>query len=305
MKNPIFVLGSVNIDHVLNTPALPRPGETISGQGYSIFPGGKGANQAVACARLAGDTRFMACMGSDAFSNSLVQSFRETGMDTSLIEQIDGCNTGIALIFVDQRGENCIGISAEANARLSAEKVESREVDIASSGFLLVSLETPLEGVYAAADIARNNHTTVVLNPAPAQPLSDDLLGCIDIITPNQTEAEVLTGVAVHNFHSAEQAASVLHGKGIGTVVITMGSQGAFISDHSGTRMIDSVKVTAVDTTAAGDTFNGAMVVALAEGHSIDEAACFANGAAALSVTRSGAQASIPARAETDQFLND
>ena len=304
MKNPIFVLGSVNIDHVLNTPALPRPGETISGQTYNIFPGGKGANQAVACARLAGKTRFMACMGSDAFSDGLIQQFSETGMDTSLIEQVDDSSTGVALIFVDNQGENCIGISAQANARLTSEKVQNRERDIAESAFLLASLETPLEGVYAAAKIAQENNTTVVLNPAPAQPLSDNLLGCVDIITPNQTEAEMLTGIAVHDFNSAEEAARALHSKGISTVVITMGSMGAFISDNCGARMINSVPVTAVDSTAAGDTFNGAMVVALAEGSSIDEAACFANGAAALSVTRNGAQASIPTRAEADKFLN-
>ena len=303
MNNQIFVLGSANIDHVLNVPTLPRPGETLSGQTYNIFPGGKGANQAVACAKLDGKTRFMACLGQDAFGDQLVTQFAESGIDTSLIEQIDSCNTGVALIFVDQQAENCIGISAQANALLTPEKVAKRKTDIAEAGFLLASLETPVDGVHEATRIANENNTKVILNPAPAKPLSDDLLSCIDIITPNQTEAEVLSGVVVHDINSAKKAAKVLHGKGIETVLITMGSQGAFISDASGSRMIESFKVSAIDTTAAGDTFNGAMLVALAEGQNIDEAARFGNAAAALSVTRHGAQASIPTRSETDQFL--
>ena len=304
MSKQIFVLGSASVDHVLNMATLPRPGETITGSAYNIFPGGKGANQAVACARLGGNTRFMACLGQDAYGEKFTRQFAEDGIDTSLVELVKGSNTGVALIFVDQKAENSIGISAEANGELTEEKVRRRQSEIAAADFLLLSLETPDESVHAAAEIARAAETCIVLNPAPARHLSDELLACVDIITPNQTEAEVLSGVAVHNEADAAEAAIVLHGKGIGTVVITMGKQGAFISDSEGTRMIPGFKVEATDTTAAGDTFNGAMLVALAEGLSIEEACRFGNGAAALSVTRSGAQSSIPARRETERFLN-
>lgn len=303
MSKQILVLGSVNADHVLKVDAFPRPGETVTGSRYDIIPGGKGANQAVACARLGGQTRFMACVGQDAFGREISHKFAEDGIDTSLVEQVEGINTGVALIFVDGNAENCIGIAAEANGALTPERVRQNQKEIAEAQYLLMQLETPEASIVEAAQIARNAGVKVVLNPAPARPLSDQLLFTIDMITPNQTEAEMLSGVAVHDQDSATQAARVLHDKGIETVVITMGKMGVLISDSEGCRMVSGFRVDATDTTAAGDTFNGALLVKLAEGASMDEAATFANAAAAISVTRSGAQTSIPSRAETDAFV--
>ncbi|OED41526.1 ribokinase [Endozoicomonas sp. (ex Bugula neritina AB1)] len=307
MTKTILVLGSVNADHVLKVSSFPRPGETITGSGYEIIPGGKGANQAVACARLGGKTRFKACIGQDAFGNEIISKFAEDDIDTSLIDQIEDVNTGVALIFVDTHAENCIGISAEANGYLNAERVAKNSHHIADADYLLMQLETPEEAIYAAAKAGKAGNTEVVLNPAPARPLPDDILACVDMITPNQTEAEVLTGVPVQTPENAQKAAAVLHEKGIKTVVITMGKQGAMISvKQSGQvecQMVSSYRVEATDTTAAGDTFNGAMLVALSEGKNLLDAVQFGNASAAISVTRSGAQTSIPVREEVERFL--
>lgn len=307
MTKTILVLGSVNADHVLKVNHFPRPGETITGSSYDIIPGGKGANQAVACARLGGQTRFKACVGQDAFGREIIGKFAEDGIDTSLIDPIEGVNTGVALIFVDAHAENCIGISAEANAHLNAERVARNRQPIADADYLLMQLETPIDAIHAAAKAGKTGNTQVVLNPAPARPLSDDILACVDMITPNQTEAEVLTGVAVNTPADAQKAADVLHEKGISTVVITMGKQGAMISVREGeqteSQMVGSFRVEATDTTAAGDTFNGAMLVALSEGQSLVDAVRFGNASAAISVTRSGAQTSIPLREEVERFL--
>ncbi|WP_062266863.1 ribokinase [Endozoicomonas arenosclerae] len=303
MTKQILVLGSVNADHVLKVDAFPRPGETVTGSRYDVIAGGKGANQAVASARLGGNTHFLACVGQDAFGREIVDKFAEDGIDTSLVEQVEGVNTGVALIFVDGRAENCIGIAAEANAALTPERVKDKKAEIAGADYLLMQLETPEASILEAAKVAQSTGVTVVLNPAPARPLSDELLASIDMITPNQTEAELLTGVAVNDSDSAREAATILHEKGISRVVITMGRLGAFISDEAGARIIPSFEVSATDTTAAGDTFNGALLVKLAEGESIDSAARFANAAAGISVTRSGAQTSIPGRNETELFL--
>ena len=297
----ILVLGSVNADHVLDVQSFPTPGETKVGSNYHVVAGGKGANQAVACARLGGATQFLACVGDDAEGHSTIASLATDGMDTSTIEIVDHCRTGVALIFVNTQGENCIGISAEANAKLTPEKILQNEDLIANADYLLMQLEIPIESVTLAAEIARNNQTQVIFNPAPAAAaIPDKLLSCTDIITPNQTEAEILTGVSVNSADEAARAATLLHEYGIKIVVITMGKSGAFVSDESGNRMISGPVVQAVDTTAAGDTFNGALVVALAEGKSLDQAVNFANAAGALSVTKAGAQPSVPWRRELE-----
>lgn len=304
MRRKILVLGSVNADHVLKVSSFPRPGETVTGTQYDILPGGKGANQAVACARLGGDTRFMACIGQDDFGQTIKDKFAEDGVDVSLVEQVYGVNTGVALIFVDQRAENCIGIAPAANAALTPEKVQAHSKDIAAADYLLMQLEMPVASIIKAAQIARSSGVQVVLNPAPAKTLPDELLACIDMLTPNQIEAECLTGIRVHDQHSAIEAAKVLHEKGIRTVVITMGRQGVFVSDAVGCRMVNGFSVKAKDTTAAGDTFNGALLVKLAEDSAMDDAVQFANAAAAISVTRAGAQTSIPQRKEVDVFMH-
>ena len=307
MKKQILVLGSVNADHVLRVNEFPRPGETVTGSSYKIISGGKGANQAVACARLGGKTQFMACVGDDAFGRQIIRQLSDDNIDTRAVEQISHVNTGVALIFVDGKAENCIGIAGEANNYLDENFVVKYQASIAESDYLLMQLETPEDGLLAAAKIAKNHNTSVVLNPAPAKPLSDDLLSCIDIITPNQTEAEVLTGVKVQDQDSAACAAAVFHDKGIHLVIITLGSKGAFISQKQNgslfQEIISAYPVEPVDTTAAGDTFNGGLLVALTEGSDIVDAVRFANGCGALSVMRYGAQTSIPTRADVDLLI--
>ena len=301
--NDLVVLGSVNADHVLQVPSFPRPGETLHGHNYQVIPGGKGANQAVAAARLNADIGFIACVGDDAFGLNIRESFQQDGMEISGVKVEAGCPTGIAMIQVSDSGENSICISAEANARLTAESLQSELERIRAAKYLLMQLETPLDGVVKAAQVAKDAETKVILNPAPARPLPDELLSCVDIITPNETEAESLTGIAVTDNQSAQQAANLLHDKGIESVMITLGAKGVWLSqDRQGT-LIPGFKVTATDTTAAGDTFNGAFVTGLLEAMTLESAIKFAHAAAAISVTRFGAQTSIPNRDEVEQFL--
>ena len=299
----LIVLGSVNADHVLQVPSFPRPGETLHGRNYQVIPGGKGANQAVAAARLHADIGFIACVGDDSFGQNIRQAFAEDGMDISAVHMMANTPTGIAMIQVSDCGENSICIAAEANDALSAEIVEQHSAKIEQAQYLLMQLETPLAGIELAASIAKAQATRVVLNPAPARSLPDALLAMVDIITPNETEAEVLTGVAVTDADSAAKAAQVLHDKGIATVMITLGSKGVYLSQQGTGKIIPGFKVKATDTTAAGDTFNGAFVTGLLEGKAIDDAVVFAHGAAAISVTRFGAQTSIPSRDEVEQFI--
>lgn len=301
--NDLVVLGSVNADHVLQVPSFPRPGETLHGRNYQVIPGGKGANQAVAAARLNADIGFIACVGDDAFGLNIRESFQQDGMEISGVKVEAGCPTGIAMIQVSDSGENSICISAEANAKLTAESLQSELERIRAAKYLLMQLETPLDGVVKAAQVAKDAETKVILNPAPARPLPDELLSCVDIITPNETEAESLTGIAVTDNQSAQQAANLLHDKGIESVMITLGAKGVWLSQERQGTLIPGFKVTATDTTAAGDTFNGAFVTGLLEAMTLESAIKFAHAAAAISVTRFGAQTSIPNRDEVDQFL--
>lgn len=301
--NKLIVLGSVNADHVLQVPSFPRPGETLHGRNYQVIPGGKGANQAVAAARLNADIGFIACVGDDAFGIQIREHFKCDGMNIDGVSMQPNCPTGMAMIQVTDQGENSICLSAEANAHLTADKVTPELERIQQADYLLMQLETPLDGIEKAAQAAKAHGTTVVLNPAPARPLSDALLACVDMITPNETEAEVLTGIAVTDDHSAHQAAQALHQKGIATVLITLGAKGVWVSQHGQGERIVGFKVQATDTTAAGDTFNGALVTGLLESMPLAEAIRFAHAAAAISVTRFGAQTSIPTRQEVDDFL--
>ncbi|CCO46407.1 ribokinase [Vibrio nigripulchritudo SOn1] len=299
----LVVLGSVNADHVLQVPSFPRPGETLHGRNYQVIPGGKGANQAVAAARLNADIGFIACVGDDAFGLNIRKSFQRDGIDIRGVKVQPDCPTGIAMIQVSDDGENTICLSAEANAKLSSEAIQPELDQIRTANYLLMQLETPLDGVERAAVAAKKSETSVVLNPAPACSLPDSLLRCVDVITPNETEAEVLTGIKVTDKESAQQAANALHEKGIETVLITLGAKGVWLSQNGVGKGISSYRVEAVDTTAAGDTFNGALVTGLLENKPLESAIQFANAAAALSVTRFGAQTSIPTRKDVDDFL--
>ncbi|WP_261817853.1 ribokinase [Vibrio gallicus] len=299
----LIVLGSVNADHVLQVPSFPRPGETLHGHKYQVIPGGKGANQAVAAARLNADVGFVASVGDDSFGINIIDSFKGDGIDTQGIKVVTDRPTGIAMIQVADSGENSICISAEANAELTAQVIESDLSAIAEAQYLLTQLETPLCGIQKAAQHAKQHATQVILNPAPACQLSDELLKLIDIITPNETEAEVLTGVAVVDEASAQLAANKLHQKGIRTVMITLGAKGVWVSENGEGQIVAGFRVEATDTTAAGDTFNGGLVTALLEGKDLYQSIVFAHAAAAISVTRFGAQTSIPTRSEVEAFL--
>ncbi|EKO3577960.1 ribokinase [Vibrio metschnikovii] len=301
--NQLVVLGSVNADHVLQVPTFPRPGETLHGRNYQVIPGGKGANQAVAAARLKADVGFIACVGDDAFGIESCERFKRDGMDIRGVKVQADCPTGIAMIQVSDRGENSICLSAEANDRLTAEAIEDDLPSIRAASYLLMQLETPIDGIIKAAQVAKQAKTKVVLNPAPARELPSSLLSCVDVITPNETEAQVLTGITVTDDATAQQAATVLHQQGIEIVIITLGAKGVWLSEHGRGQLIPGFRVSATDTTAAGDTFNGAFVTGLLENMSLESAIKFAHAAAAISVTRFGAQTSIPTRQEVDEFL--
>ncbi len=299
----ITILGSVNADHVLQVPQFPKPGETLTGSNYQVIAGGKGANQALAVIKSGGNGHFISCIGQDSFGQTLKQHFANQGMNTDAMICTDKAPTGIAMIQVSASGENCICLSPEANAYLTPKRIAPYQDKIAQASILLMQLETPIETIEYAAKLAHAQKTKVVLNPAPAQKLSATLLKNVSIITPNETEAEVLTGIKIINDASAQAAANYLHQQGVETVIITLGKRGAWISHHQIQKVIKGFVVTPVDTTAAGDTFNGALVTALEEHQPLEEAIRFAHAAAALSVTRFGAQTSIPTRKEIDAFL--
>lgn len=303
MKN-LTVLGSINVDHVISVPYFAKPGETLTGHSYHIAYGGKGANQAVAAARLGANVSFIGCIGNDDIGRAMKSAFAQDGINTYPIKTIENEMTGIAMIQVANSGENSIVISAGANGHLDGSVVAECQSEIAQADCLLMQLETPLPAIIQAAQIAKENGTKVVLNPAPAQALPDELLSLLDMITPNETEAEILTGVKVIDESSAQQAAQVFYQKGIEKVLITLGSKGVFVSENGVGQIVAGFRVKAVDTTAAGDTFNGALVTAMLEDKPLNEAILFAHAAAAISVTRKGAQPSIPTRQEALEFLN-
>lgn len=299
----LVVLGSINADHILNVNEFPRPGETILGQDYRISFGGKGANQAVAAGRSGADITFIACVGGDDIGKQVCNQLSQDTIDILPIETIANINTGIAMIFVNSQGENVIAIDAGANASLTPDYLTRYRQHVIDAKALLMQLETPLDTIIAAAKLAKEHGTLVALNPAPARQLPDELLSNIDIITPNETEAEQLTGIAVNSNDDASRASSLLHAKGIGTVIITLGSRGAWVSVNGNGNLISGYKVEPVDTIAAGDTFNGALITALLEGRQLTEAVKFAHAAGAIAVTRRGAQPSVPWRKEIDAFL--
>ncbi|MGQ5291854.1 ribokinase [Pectobacterium actinidiae] len=299
----LVVLGSINADHILNLEQFPRPGETVIGEQYSVAFGGKGANQAVAAGRSGADIAFIACVGEDDIGTRICQQLSKDNIDVSAVEAISGETTGVALIFVNADAENMIAINAGANAVVSLDYLHRHQQHIIDASALLMQLESPLETVIAAAKLAHENQTKVILNPAPARELPDELLSLVDMITPNETEAQFLTGITVETEDDAARAAQVLHDKGIETVLITLGSRGVWLSENGQGIRIPGYRVKAVDTIAAGDTFNGALVTALLENKPMSSAVKFAHAAAAIAVTRRGAQPSVPWREEIDAFL--
>ena len=296
----ITVIGSTNTDMVIKTTRLPLPGETILGGDFLMNPGGKGANQAVAAARLNGKVTLVAKTGGDVFGRESQKLFQAENLNTDFLFSDPEAPSGIALITVDEHGENCIVVAPGANALLAREDIDKAVIAIREAEIILMQLEIPLDTVIYATEMAVRAGKKVILNPAPAQPLPSELLKMIYMITPNETEAELLTGIAVTDQSSAATAARVLLSKGIKVVVMTLGSKGALLVTDELCELVPSVAVKVVDTTAAGDCFNGALAVALSEGAGLVEAIAFANKAAALSVTRMGAQSSAPYRDEVD-----
>lgn len=298
----ILVVGSSNTDFSLKVKSLPQPGETVLGNGFAVKAGGKGANQAVAAARLNSDVKFCCKVGDDANGKAALSSYRKEGIDEAYFLVDKEAPSGAALIFVDEKGENSIAVASGANLRMTTSDID-KIGSFSKFDIVLTQLEIPLETVSKVCAMAHHDGAMVVLNPAPAQSLSVDLLSNVDIITPNETEAQILTGVKIENGDDAVAAAEVLCSKGVKAVVITMGKKGAFIFDgHSGV-LVPAFTVKAVDTTAAGDVFNGALCTALAEGKNLADAVVFASATSALSVTRNGAQDSAPHREEVEEFL--
>ena len=299
----IAVVGSSNTDMIVQVPRIPKPGETILGGTFTTAAGGKGANQAVAAARAGGEVAFIARVGDDMFGEQALKGFESDHINVKYVKTDTTEPTGVALIFVDEKGENSIAVASGANAKLSPKDVDAAKDVIKSSDILLMQLETPLETVTRASEIAKAAGVKVILNPAPAHPLDGDLLSTLSVITPNESEAELLTTIPVTDIVSAEKAALVLLDKGLEVVIITLGSKGALLTTKDKSEIVPGFKVDAVDATAAGDVFNGSLSVALAEGKALEEATRFANAAAALSVTKLGAQPSTPKRDEIDRML--
>jgi len=294
----ILIVGSSNTDMVIKTHNFPAPGETILGGRFLMNAGGKGANQAVAAARLGGMVTFVGKIGDDIFGKQAVQQLEDEGINVDFVAVDPENPSGVALITVDKKGENSIVVAPGSNGTLSAADFDKAIAELYESEYVLMQLEIPIPTVEHIARMAALKQKKVVLNPAPAAELTDELLQNLYIITPNETEAELLTGIKVTDESSALKAASALNEKGVEIVIITMGSAGAFLLANGNSEIIKAPKVEAVDSTAAGDTFNGALVVALSEGKTIQESIVFANKAAAISVTRIGAQSSVPFRKE-------
>lgn len=294
----IVVIGSCNTDMVIKADRLPVPGETVIGGTFLMNPGGKGANQAVAAARLGGQVTFISKTGNDIFGKQSMELYYSEKINTDFIFSDPHNPSGIALITVDSNGENCIVVASGANASLSPDDILSAKSEIESAHLILMQLEIPIKTVEYAADLANKKGIKVILNPAPARALSDKLLKSLYIITPNEGEAEILSGIKVHDWASARKASDVIHAKGAKIVVITLGSKGALIRENDHYYEISATKVNAIDTTAAGDTFSGALCVGLSEGLSVVEAVELASKASSVTVTRMGAQSSIPYRKE-------
>lgn len=308
MKIPfITVVGSVNMDLVFQTPHMPVPGETVEGQTFRTIAGGKGANQAVAIARHGVPTTLIGCTGDDDFAKQLRMTLENDHIDlTHLYTQVE-IATGVAGIFVNQQGENSIVVAPGANHHLQPSHIELAHDKIRQASLLVCQLETPLASVTYAIKLAKQNKVPVIFNPAPMQTLSDELLKQIDYLIINQTEAQQLTGIEVHNLETAQQAAKILENRGTRTIIITLGAQGAFIRSHTLTSsyeetFIPAIKVNAIDTTAAGDTFVGAFAVGLLREMTLHDACAHAQYAAALTVTKIGAQTAIPYHEEIEQF---
>ena len=301
MQRKIVVIGSCNTDMVISMDHLPLPGETLIGGEFFMNSGGKGANQAVAAARLGGNVSFIAKVGNDPFGKRALEQYRAERIDVKHILTDPEQPSGVALIMVDAQGENSIAVASGANAHLTTKDINNAKEILSRADIVLMQLETPITTVEHAANVAKRSGAKVILNPAPAQPLPESLLQNLYILIANETEAEFISGTQITDMDSVARAADILCDKGVEKVVITLGSRGAFVKERGNYHQIPGLKVKAVDATAAGDTFCGALCVALAEGKNLTEAVTFANRCAAVTVTRMGAQSSLPYRSEIEE----
>jgi len=301
----IVVVGSFNFDLVVRAPRRPQKGETVVGSDFGMFPGGKGFNQALAARRLGAQVEMVGRVGADLFGERFLAMLREEGIGAQYVGRDPQVATGVGMPVIDADGDNSIIVALGANMRLTEDDVDGAASAIAGADVLLLQLEVPVEASRRAATIARQAGVEVILNPAPApaQPLPADFLRCVDIIAPNETEAKALTGLPVTDQAAAERAARVLFEQGVPVVILTLGERGALLATSPETRLVPAYRVKAVDTTAAGDAFCGALAVALAEDRSLDDAVAYANAAGAWAVTIMGAAPSMPRRDELNQFI--
>lgn len=305
MRRPtVVVVGSSNTDTVVRVRRLPRAGETVIGEEFLTVAGGKGANQAIAAARAGAQVSLIARVGCDVLGDQAIATYVNDDIDVTHVTRDRYQPSGAALIFVARDGANCIAVASGANSTLSPLHVRKASSVIVAAKVLLLQLETPLETVEAAVHLAAEKRVRIILNPAPARPLSDLLLRQVSILTPNELEAELLTGIELNGISAAKRAARELLRRGVSAVILTLGAKGALIASEGGIELVPAFKVRAVDTTAAGDIFNGALAVALAEGKALSESVRIANAAAALSVMRLGAQPSAPTRRAIKAFLS-
>ena len=300
----IIVAGSSNIDMTAYVKTLPRPGETIGNGRFLQANGGKGANQAVAAARLGGDVVFLTCVGDDMQGKMLKEVFTQDGIHTEHMKFSASSSTGTALIFVADDGENCIAVAPGANGELLPEDIDAAAGAFSDAAWLLLQLEVPLQTVYHAVDVAFEKGVKVILNPAPITgAIPQEVLRKLWLITPNETEAEKLTGIRIESAEDAYRASEALLAQGVQNVIVTLGSSGSVICSASSREFVPARKVEAVDTVGAGDVYNGALVTALSEGKSLPDAARFATLASSIAVTRPGAQTGVPHRPEVDALL--
>ena len=300
----IVVVGSSNTDMVVKTERFPEPGETIIGGDFFMFPGGKGANQAVAAARAGGEVTFICAVGDDVFGENALDGYRDEGIDVTSAKVIKDAASGVALITVNAHGENEIVVASGTNATLSPIYISEVVEKMKNDALFLTQLETPLDTTAYLARHCKLTNQQLIINPAPAQELSDEILEGLFLITPNETESKILTGISVEDDASMREAAKVLISKGVQNVIITLGSKGAFFMNAEEQFLVPSFPVKAVDTTAAGDVFNGVLTFCLSKNKNWKESITFANRAAALSVTKMGAQGSAPNIEEINQFNN-
>ena len=303
MMGRVTVVGSFMFDLVARAPRRPKTGETLIGDSFGMFIGGKGANQAIAASRLNALVCMVGRLGDDLFGNQFLDKFSDEKINTDFVIQDKNNGTGVGMPLIDASGDNSIVIIPRANTALSAKNINQGYEAIANSDILLLQLEVPIEASQRAAEIAKENSTIVILNPAPAKEIPDTLLDLVDILTPNESETEILSGISATTEKEAKEAARILMDKGVETVILTLGSRGSLLLTATVESFFPANQVDVVDTTAAGDAFCGALAASLANGSTIEEAVKTGNAAGALAVTKLGAEPSLPKKADQDRFL--